>query len=111
MSRKLVRVGRVIRLKVGGRAGYQNLHEHIWPQVRDVIKMSGIQNYSIFCIDDLLFSYYEVEEEKLGLMETLWAEYEVCQRWEQEAAAFQKPFSPGQEGEGWVTMEPLFFIP
>ena len=42
---------------------YKKRHDNIWPEVANIIKASGIKNYSIWNIDELLFGYYEIESE------------------------------------------------
>lgn len=42
---------------------YKNRHDSIWREVLDIIKASGIKNYSIWNVDDILFGYYEIENE------------------------------------------------
>lgn len=42
---------------------YKKRHDSIWQEVLAVIKVSGIKNYSIWNVDDILFGYYEIENE------------------------------------------------
>lgn len=42
---------------------YKKRHDNIWREVLDIIKASGIENYSIWNVDDILFGYYEIENE------------------------------------------------
>jgi L-rhamnose mutarotase len=38
---------------------YDKLHKSVWPDVLRVISSCNLQNYSIFRLDDVLFTYYE----------------------------------------------------
>lgn len=59
---------------------YERRHNPIWPELQEVLKQHGVQNYSIF-LDrkaDALFGYVEIESEEL------WrriATTDVCRRW------------------------------
>lgn len=109
MSR-MIRIGRAARLKPDGLEGYQRLHTAIWPQIKEVLKKAGIRNYSIFCADGLLFSYYEVEERNLGQIEKMWAENQICAEWEAEADRFREPWNPQTSQDIWKDMEPVFYL-
>ena len=55
----------LFKLKDSGMAQeYKYRHDHIWPEVIDVIRRSGIKNYSIWNIGDLLVGYYEIENDE-----------------------------------------------
>ncbi len=45
-------------------AEYKSRHDSIWPEVLQVIKKSGIKNYSIWNFEELLFGYYEIDSEE-----------------------------------------------
>lgn len=57
------RVGIYFKLKAGKRQEYVEAHDNIWPEVRETLTEAGICNYSIWNIGEMLFSYYEVEDE------------------------------------------------
>ena len=46
-------------LKPGMKEEYKKRHDEIWPELVEVLKQAGIENYSIFIAGDELFGYYE----------------------------------------------------
>ena len=38
---------------------YDKLHESVWPLVLKIISSHNFRNYSIFRLNDILFTYYE----------------------------------------------------
>ena len=40
---------------------YDRLHNSVWPEVLKIISSCNLQNYSIFRMDDILFTYYEYQ--------------------------------------------------
>ena len=76
----MIRKAFLMTLKPGSRDEYERRHNPIWPELRDVLKMHGVHNYSIFLdpATDRLFAYAEIESEELwrGIAET-----EPCRRW------------------------------
>ena len=49
-------------VKPGKQAEYIERHNHIWPQMKAVLKEAGIVNYSIWLADGEVFGYYECEK-------------------------------------------------
>ena len=49
------------RIKKGMKEEYVKRHTEIWPDMTAVLNEAGIHNYTIWCIDDELFGYYETE--------------------------------------------------
>ena len=49
------------RIKPGKKAEYIKRHDEIWQEMTDTLNEAGIHNYTIWCIDDELFGYYEAE--------------------------------------------------
>ena len=46
-------------LKEGKREEYIRRHDEIWPELVEVLKNAGIENYSIWLCGNELFGYYE----------------------------------------------------
>lgn len=61
----MTRVAFKMRLQPGCEAIYQEKHDAIWPEVADLIRRTGIRNYSIFRLGLDLFAYYETDEPTL----------------------------------------------
>ncbi len=51
------------RLK-GDVAEYKRRHDEIWQEMKDLLHEAGITNYTVWCVGDRLFGYYEC---KLGV--------------------------------------------
>src|SRR5215475_11614898 len=76
----MIRKAFVMRLKTQAEQEYQKRHNPIWPELQQVLKEHGVQNYSIFLDrdNDSLFAYVEIASEEL------WAkiaETAACKRW------------------------------
>ena len=76
----MIRKAFLMKLKPGCQAEYERRHNPIWPELQDVLKSHGVQNYSIFLdrSTDTLFAYVEIESEELW---TQIATTEQCRRW------------------------------
>ncbi|WP_394154333.1 L-rhamnose mutarotase [Vibrio maritimus] len=79
---------------------YKKRHDEIWPELVEVLKKHGAQNYSIYLdeVRGLLFAYVEIESEER------WAQVaktEVCQKW----WAYMKPLMETNEDNSPVSTE------
>lgn len=104
---RMKRVGIYFKIKKGCREDYIRVHEEIWPQMREVLTEAGIQNYSIWNLGEMLFAYYEVEDEEH--MNQVLSESEIYSKWR----VFMENFVYIEEGTGqkeWP-MEMVFFHP
>lgn len=50
------------RLKPGMKQEYIKRHDEIWPEMTQLLNDAGIHNYTIWCVGDELFGYYEAEK-------------------------------------------------
>ena len=48
-------------------AEYRRRHDEIWPEMLEMFRRAGIQNYSIWQTGDTLFGYYECDDLKTAL--------------------------------------------
>jgi len=74
------RVGFAMQLKEGAADEYRRRHNAIWPQLADLLRGSGISNYSIF-LDErthTLFAYLERAEDHM--MDALTAD-PIMRKW------------------------------
>ena len=76
----MIRKAFLMKLRPGCQAEYERRHNPIWPELQDVLKQHGAENYSIFLDTrtDSLFACVEIESEEL------WAQIattEPCRRW------------------------------
>lgn len=58
----MIRVARIAKLKSGCEAEYIQRHKEVWPEVLELIKNSGVKNYSIYISGLDLYSYLEVDD-------------------------------------------------
>ena len=63
----------------GKREAYIERHDHIWPEMKEVLTRAGIRNYTIWNTGDQLFGYYECDS--LEYAAKVQAESEVVDRW------------------------------
>lgn len=47
------------KLLPGMKAAYIKYHDDIWPEMTAVLNEAGVHNYTIWCMGDELFGYYE----------------------------------------------------
>ena len=50
------------KIKEGTEAEYIRRHDEIWQEMQDILKASGIKNYTIWLKGTTLFGYYECEK-------------------------------------------------
>jgi L-rhamnose mutarotase len=108
----VVRSAFALKLKEGTRSKYIEYHKHIWPEIIQVIRETGITNYSIYLSgDDTLFAYMEFS---LGASMELFTENlkksARCREWEEIMIGFQQPLPYAKDGEWWVSLEEVFHI-
>lgn len=55
-----------MQLKAGQKTAYIKRHNQIWPELKDLLKESGISEYSIFLDEEthILFAFQKVEDGK-----------------------------------------------
>ena len=57
------RVGFVLKVKADRLEEYKKRHEQVWPEMLDVLRETGWNNYSLFLREDgLLFGYLETPD-------------------------------------------------
>lgn len=68
---------------VEGKLGeYINRHNNIWEEMRDVLKIAGIKNYTIWNVGNELFGYYECEF-GIDYATQVQKESEVVNKWDE----------------------------
>ena len=100
------RYGKIIKVKQEKFEYYKSLHANPWPEVTEAITKCNIRNFSIFCREGYLFSYYEYigddyarDMKKLG---------QLTRHWLLETDACQQPLETAAPGEWWIEMTELF---
>ena len=67
-------------LKEGKKEEYIRRHNEIWDELVAVLKTAGIENYSIWLVDNELFGYYECSK-GMDYASKVQAESDVVKRW------------------------------
>jgi L-rhamnose mutarotase len=50
------------RLLPGMKGEYVRRHDEIWPEMTELLNDACVHNYTIWCVGDELFGYYEAEK-------------------------------------------------
>ena len=104
------RYGSVIKLRPEKLAEYKELHEHVWPEVLQMIKVCNIRNYSIYYKDGFLFSYFEyLGTDFAADMKRMTADSRT-QEWWKLTDPCQEPLDTRKPGEWWASMEEYFHV-
>jgi len=98
-------VGLHTRLKPGAEAGYDALHEAVWPEVLAAIRSAGVTNWRIYRDGLGLFHYIECEDYERAIAEL--AELPVKRRWQATVAPLME-VAHDYSGEGSDRL-PLIF--
>jgi L-rhamnose mutarotase len=56
------RVAFLLGVKPGNEEEYRSRHDHIWPEMSELLTEAGLRNYSIFLLGAQLFAYCEVDD-------------------------------------------------
>src|SRR5258708_5344693 len=88
----MLRKAYLMNLRPGVEAEYERRHNPIWPELQQMLKDHGVNNYSIF-LDrktSKLFAYVEIESEESW---SKIADAPVCKRWwaEMKELIFSNP--------------------
>ena len=90
-------------------AGYEEYHRHVWPEILESIRDSGIESMEIYRTGNRLFMIIEAGNEftfeKKALADQ--ANSKV-QEWEQLMWKYQQALPGSQPGEKWRLMEKIF---
>ncbi|MBQ6239188.1 MAG: L-rhamnose mutarotase [Firmicutes bacterium] len=75
----------VMKIKPGVKEEYKDRHDHIWPEMKQMLKDAGLRNYSIWMLgDDTLFGYYETDDDDFAVK--FQTESEIGKKWEAHMA-------------------------
>ena len=103
------RVAFTLRIRPGMGEGYDQRHNPVWPEMLDLLKRSGISNYSIFRRDQQLLLVLEVED-----FEATWTRIEadpINTRWQEAMAPYFEPIAGLHPGERFPMMREVFYLP
>ena len=98
----------VIRVKSKKIAEYKELHAAVWPDNLKKTTECNIRNYSIYLIDNTLFSYFEYIGDNFDADMAKMAADPTTQKWWDVCKPCQQPIKTREEGEWWANMEEVF---
>ena len=92
-------------------AEYRLHHAHIWPEVVESIRGSGIINMEIYLLGTRMFMIMEVDESfSFERKATADAANPKVREWEELMWKFQQPLPTAAPGEKWMLMEKIFEV-
>ena len=98
-----------LRIHTGMESGYDHRHNPVWPEMLDLLKRSGVSNYSIFRRDQQLILVLECDD-----FEATWSRIEadeVNTRWQKSMAAYFEPITGTLPGERFPMYHEVFHMP
>ncbi|SRR6266700_2374238 len=90
-------------------AEYKKHHEHIWPEITQSIKGSGIEDLEIYLLGTRMFMIMEVNDSfSFEAKSEADRSDPKVQEWEQLMWKFQQPLAQSRPGEKWILMTRIF---
>lgn len=90
---------------------YAEWHKHVWPEIVESIKSTGIVDMEIYKFNNRLFMIIETDStfsfERKACMD---AQNKKVQEWEDIMWRYQKGIPGATEGEKWMLMEEVFSL-
>jgi L-rhamnose mutarotase len=104
------RIAQAIRLRPEARAEYLRLHAAVWPEVEAMISAANIRNYSIYLLDDLLFSHYEYVGDDYDRDMSRIAADPATQRWWKLTDPCQERLPGTPDGRQWLELPEIWHL-
>jgi L-rhamnose mutarotase len=98
----------IMRLKPGNVDEYKRRHDDIWPELADLLRASGIYDYSIF-LDEASLQLFAVLKLRDGHTVAALPEHPVMRRW-WDAMAPLMEVEPGNRPKDWPLRQ-VFHLP
>jgi L-rhamnose mutarotase len=98
----------VMRLKPGSVDEYVRRHDAIWPELEDLLRTSGIHDYSIF-LDEAALQLFAVLKLRPGHTVAALPDHPVMRRW-WDAMAPLMEVEPGNRPREWPLRQ-VFHLP
>jgi L-rhamnose mutarotase len=90
-------------------AEYRRCHKHVWPEITQSIRDSGVEDMEIYLLGTRLFMIMEVSERfSFDAKSEGDRDNPKVQEWERLMWRFQRPLPQARPGEKWVLMERIF---
>lgn len=88
---------------------YKQYHQSVWPEIKESISSSGIENLEIYLLGNRLFMIMEVNE-SFSFEEKNKADLAnpKVQEWETLMWKFQQALPRAKPGEKWILMDQIF---
>lgn len=88
---------------------YVEHHKHVWPEILESIKASGIERLDIYHVADRLFMIMETED-SFSLDKKAGQDQNNAKvlKWERLMSNYQKALPTAKEGEKWMLMTNIF---
>lgn len=106
----LRRFGCVVQVRPDKLEYYKALHASPWPEVNAILQACGIRNFSIYCKNGFLFSYFEYSGDDYEADQKKMAAHPKMQAWWQETAPCQMPLPGEPAGILWSEMEEIYHL-
>ena len=92
-------------------ADYRRHHQHVWPEITQSIRDSGIEDMEIYLLGTRLFMIMEVSERfSFDAKSEADRDNPKVQEWERLMWKFQRPLPQAKLGEKWILMERIFSL-
>ena len=104
------RMCRIIKVKPEIIAEYKRIHAAVWPEILEAIRMSNVQNYSIFLREpeNLLISYWEYIGSNYQQDMADIKKAPRMQEWWNMTDPMQEPLTTRKSDEWWADTELVF---
>ncbi|MGA2633879.1 MAG: L-rhamnose mutarotase [Terracidiphilus sp.] len=105
----LKRYAFTLRLNPGVAEAYEKAHREVWPEMLELLKSAGINEYSIYRRDELLILTLRTAD-----FEATWSkidDHPVNLRWQKTMEPFFAPLEGLRAGERFPMMEEVFYLP
>jgi L-rhamnose mutarotase len=88
---------------------YKQYHESVWPEIKESISLSGIENMEIYITGNRLFMIMEVDENfSFEAKDAADLANPKVQEWETLMWKFQQALPGAKPGEKWILMDQIF---
>jgi L-rhamnose mutarotase len=113
MQRRVDAMQRVAKL-VGVRSEaideYERIHRDVWPSVLATIHDCNMRNYSIFRLENMIFTYYEyIGDDHAADMKKMAAD-PATREWWNITDPMQVPVAEAKDGEWWAALKEVFHV-
>lgn len=92
-------------------AEYRRYHENVWPEIRESIRDSGIEDMEIYLLGTRMFMIMEVNDSfSFEAKAAADSANPKVQEWEALMWKFQNPLAEAKPGEKWLLMDRVFTL-